>query len=344
MMENPTFMRVEIDEAAEAIARQLRANAPIASALGERLRAIDPLLVATIARGSSDHCALYLKHLIEIVLGVPGASIGPSVASIYRAPLRLDRSVAVSVSQSGRSPDIVEMQRAARRGGALTIAFVNDAASPLATEAEALMPLWAGVERSVAATKSMIAGLVAGASLVAEWRDDAPLRTALAGLPQILGEQRAAPPETLVETLAGARSAFVLGRGATLAIAAEAALKLKETCAIHAEAYSSAEVLHGPAELVAPGFPIIAFIPPDAAREGMEATLERLSSAGARLVRIETGGADGDAALASAPTDSSLLAPIAMIHRFYGLAEAVARRLGRDPDHPRHLRKVTETV
>jgi len=344
MTENPTFMRAEIDEAADAIARQLEANAPIASALGERLRAIDPLLVATIARGSSDHCALYLKHLIEIVLGIPSASIGPSVASIYQAPLRLDRSVAVSISQSGRSPDIVEMQRAARRGGALTIAFVNDAASSLATEAEALLPLWAGVERSVAATKSMIAGLVAGASLVAEWRDDAPLRTALTGLPQILREQKAAPPETLVETLASAKSAFVLGRGATLAIAAEAALKLKETCAIHAEAYSSAEVLHGPAELVTPGFLVVAFVPRDVAREGMEATLERLSNAGAGLLRIEAGGADADDALTAAPTESSLLAPIAMIHRFYGLAEAVARRLGRDPDHPRNLRKVTETV
>jgi glucosamine--fructose-6-phosphate aminotransferase (isomerizing) len=190
----------------------------------------------------------------------------------------------------------------------------------------------------------MIAGLVAGASLVAAWRDDATLGAGLTGLPQLLREQKAPPREVIVETLASAKAAFVLGRGATFGIAAEAALKLKETCAIHAEAYSSAEVLHGPAELVEPGFLVIAFMPRDAAREGMERTLRQLANAGARLLRIEAGGADAGDVLASVPTDSPLLAPIPMIHRFYGLAEAGARRLGRDPDNPRNLRKVTETV
>jgi glucosamine--fructose-6-phosphate aminotransferase (isomerizing) len=337
-------MRSEIDETGDALARQLSANGPQMQKIGERVRALAPPLVATIARGSSDHCALYLKYLVEIELGVPCASMGPSIASLYHVPLRLGGSVAVSISQSGRSPDIVEMQRAARRGGALTIAFVNEVASPLASEAEALVPLWTGREQSVAATKSMIAGLVAGASLVAAWRDDATFGAGLTSLPQLLREQKAPPPEAIVETLASAKAAFVLGRAVTFAIAAEAALKLKETCAVHAEAYSSAEVLHGPAELVEPGFLVIAFMPRDAAREGMETTLQQLANAGARLLRIEAGGADASDAIACAPTGSPLLAPIPMIHRFYGLAEAVARRLGRDPDNPRNLRKVTETV
>ena len=344
MTDDSTFMRAEIDEVGDALARQLGTNRPAMSALGERLRALDPPVLATIARGSSDHCALYLKYLVEIVLGVPTASIGPSIASLYHTPLRLARSAAVSISQSGRSPDIVEMQRAARRGGALTIAFVNDVAAPLATEAEALVPLHAGPERSVAATKSMIAGLAAGASLVAAWRGDRELGAALDGLPVVLGSQAAPPPERIVEMLANAKTAFVLGRGATLAIAAEAALKLKETCAIHAEAYSSAEVLHGPAELVGPGFLVIAFIPADVAREGTETTLTQLTQAGARIVRVEAGGVDSEDVLAASAAGSSLLAPIPMIHRFYRLAEAVARRLGRDPDNPRNLRKVTETL
>ena len=225
----------------------------------------------------------------------------------------------------------------------MTLAFVNDVASPLALEAETLVPLCAGPERSVAATKSMIAGLVAGASLVAHWRGDAALAAALAALPEALSA-KVDPPASLVETLAATKNAFVLGRGATLAIAAEAALKLKETCAIHAEAFSSAEVLHGPAELVGPGFLVIAFLPRDSAREGIEATLRRLGDVGANIIRVEAGEADSDHVLGAAASASPLIAPIPMIHRFYRLVEAVALQLGRDPDRPRNLRKVTETI
>ena len=339
-----THMSQEIGEAGDAVARQLAENAQALAELGRRLRALDPPLVATIARGSSDCCALYLKYLVEIASGAPCASIGPSIATLYRAPMRLSGAVSVAISQSGRSPDIVEMQRAARRGGALAVALVNEVDSPLAQEAEALLPLCAGPERSVAATKSMIAGLVAGASLVAAWREDGALTDAISQLPEILRAQVAPPPTAMLERLASARNAFVLGRGATLAIAAEAALKLKETCAIHAEAYSAAEVLHGPAELVGPGFPIIAFLPSDVAREAMLATLARLAEMGATVIAIETGGADHAHRLAVAKVEATLLEPIAMIHRFYGLAEALARRLGRDPDRPRNLSKVTETV
>jgi glucosamine--fructose-6-phosphate aminotransferase (isomerizing) len=334
----------EIVEAGDAVARQLGQNAERLADLGARLRALDPPLVATIARGSSDCCALYLKYLVEIASGAPCASIGPSIATLYRAPMRLNGAVSVAISQSGQSPDIVEMQRAARSGGALAIALVNDVDSPLAQETEALLPLCAGPERSVAATKSMIAGLVACASLVAAWREDRPLADAIGRLPGILRAQAAPPPAAMLEWLASARSAFVLGRGATLAIAAEAALKLKETCAIHAEAYSAAEVLHGPAELVGPGFPVIAFLPSDVAREAMLATLARLAEMGATVIAIEADGTDHAHRLAVAKVEATLLEPIVMIHRFYRLAEALARRLGRDPDRPRNLRKVTETV
>ncbi|QQN66563.1 SIS domain-containing protein [Bradyrhizobium diazoefficiens] len=339
-----THMLEEIGEAGEAAARQLSQNAERLAELGARLRALDPPLVATIARGSSDCCALYLKYLVEIVSGVPCASIGPSIATLYRTPMRLEDSVSVAISQSGRSPDIVEMQRHARRGGALALALVNDVASPLAQEAEVLLPLCAGMERSVAATKSMVAGLVAGASLVAAWREDRQLADALTALPDVLRGQGAPPPAAMLDSIANARSAFVLGRGATLAIAVEAALKLKETCAIHAEAYSAAEVLHGPAELVAPGFPVIAFLPSDAAREGMLPTLTALADAGAAVIAIEAGGADEEDRLATAKVELALLEPIVMVHRFYRLAEALALRLGRDPDRPRNLRKVTETI
>ena len=337
-----TYMAEEIAESGAAARRCLSENAAVFALLSERLRASDPGVVATNARGSSDHCALYLKYLVEIRLGLPCASIGPSIASLYRAPLRLAHALSVSISQSGRSPDILAGQAAARAGGALTLAFVNDAASPLASEAAALVRLAAGEERSVAATKSFIAGLVAGAALVASWSGDEEMGAALARVPAKLGVLRP-PPAALVEAISQSPSAFVLGRGSTFAIAAEAALKLKETCAIHAEAYSAAEVMHGPAEIVRPGFMVLAFRPADEAALGFDAALARFAGLGARVIVVEAGAEDGEGRLGAADAGHPLLAPITMIHRFYGLAEACARALGRDPDRPANLKKITET-
>ncbi len=339
-----TFMAAEIAGAGEAVARQLAANAERSAALAAVLRARDPNVVATIARGSSDHAALYLKHLVELRLGLVCASLGPSVASLYRAPLRLGDALAVTISQSGRSPDIVAMQRAAREAGAFTVALVNDARSPAALDAAALLPLHAGEERSVAATKTMIAALCAGASLVAHWSEDAALSAALGDLPDLLERNSAPPPEALVAALAAARSLYVLGRGATLGIAAEAALKLKETSAIHAEAFSSAEVLHGPAGVVTPGFPVVAFVPADAARAGMLETIERLASFGAAPLLVDVAAHPVWPTLVAPAAGHELLTPILALHAFYSLAEATARERGRDPDAPPHLMKVTRTV
>ncbi len=339
-----TLMAHEIAGAGEAVARQLAANAKPVAALAADLRARDPNVVVTIARGSSDHAALYLKHLIELRLGLVCASLGPSIASLYRAPLRLEDALAVTISQSGRSPDIVAMQRAAREAGAFTVALVNDARSPAAMGAAALLELHAGEERSVAATKTMIAALVAGASLVADWSGDAELRAALGDLPGQLDANRAPPPVKLVAGLAAARSLYVLGRGATLAIAAEAALKLKETCAIHAEAFSSAEVLHGPAGVIEPGFPVVAFVPADAARTGMLETIDRLASFGAAPLLVDVAPHPVWPTLVAPAAGHELLTPILALHTFYRLVEATAHRRGRDPDAPPHLMKVTRTV
>ncbi|MGH6799549.1 MAG: SIS domain-containing protein, partial [Roseiarcus sp.] len=218
-----TFMAAEIKEAGAVVRRQLAANAASTAEVAADLRARKPPFVATVARGSSDHAALYLKHLVELKVALACASLAPSIASLYHAPLKLAGAVAIAISQSGQSPDIVAMQCAAKDERAMTIALVNDEASPLARDADALLPLHAGAERSVAATKSMIASLVAGASLVAHWSEDSELLAALAKLPSVLDSSSAAPPAALaVETLAQASSLFVVGRGATHAVAAEA--------------------------------------------------------------------------------------------------------------------------
>jgi glutamine---fructose-6-phosphate transaminase (isomerizing) len=340
-----TFMATEIAEVGAVVRRQLAANAALTAKAAADLRARKPAFVATVARGSSDHAALYLKHLVELKLALACASLGPSIASLYHAPLKLEGAVAVAISQSGQSPDIVAMQRTAKAQRAMAIAFVNDEASPLAQEADALLPLCAGAERSVAATKSMIAALVAVASLVTHWGDDDELRAALTKLPSVLDSSSAAPPATeAIETLAQASSLFVVGRGATHAIAAEAALKLKETSAIHAEAFSSAEVLHGPAGIIGPGFPVLAFAPADAARPGFFDTLDRLAAFGATPLLVDIEPHKRWPTMVALDGGHPLLTPIVALHAFYRVAESTARRRGRDPDQPPHLKKITETL
>ena len=338
-------MAAEIAETGAVVRRQLAANAALTARAAADLRALKPAFVATVARGSSDHAALYLKHLIELKLGLACASLGPSIASLYHAPLKLKGAVAIAISQSGMSPDILAMQRMAKDRGALSVALVNDEASPLAREANAVLPLRAGPERSVAATKSMIAALAAGAARTAPWSADEALLAALQNLPSVLDSSSAAPSATEgIATLAQASSLFVIGRGATHAIAAEAALKLKETSAIHAEAFSSAEVLHGPAGIIGPGFPVLAFTPADAARSGFFDALDRLAAFGAAPLLVDIEPHQRWPTLVAPDGGHPLLTPIAALHAFYRVAEATARQRGRNPDHPPHLKKVTKTL
>ncbi len=345
MPEPPTTrMATELRETPSVAARLLAAEAATFRALGHSLRRLNPRVVITCARGSSDHAAMYFKHLCETRLGVPVASVGPSVASLYHAPLKLAGAVILSVSQSGRSPDLVALQHHARAGGALAVAIVNQTDSPLAGGADAVLPLHAGPEASVAATKTCLASCVAAAALVAAWASDAAIETALAQLPDALEASLRQDWRAALPVLSAAPSAYVLGRGPGLSVAAEAALKLKETCAIHAEAFSGAEVMHGPLQLVRPGFPVIALRQHDAAWDTMGATVGRLRALGSRVLDVTCGGAPAVDTLPATSTGHSALDPLAMLLSFYALAEELSRARGLDPDHPSHLRKVTETL
>ncbi len=336
-------MAREVAEIPEAAARFLERSRIAVVAAAAALRRKDPGLVVTVARGSSDHAATYLKYAIELEAGIPVASVGPSIASIYRRPLRLGGAACIGISQSGRSPDIVEMMRAAGEGGALSIAITNHADSPMALASAHCLPLQAGEEKSVAATKTFVTSVLAGLSLLAEWREDEALRTAVAGLPDAFAQAIALDWSPLSARLARAGSAFVLGRGPGFAIASEAALKFKETSGIHAEAYSAAEVLHGPAAIVQAGFPVLALGVEDAALPQLTATAERLAAQGADVF-VTGADAEGAVRLPSVPGLHPLVAPLVTIAGFYGFIEGLARRRGFDPDTPPHLRKVTETV
>jgi glucosamine--fructose-6-phosphate aminotransferase (isomerizing) len=324
-----------LTEALEAPARieaQLSANRPLLADLARRFAHTPPRFVVSAARGSSAHAARYGKYLIETRLGIFTAAAAPSVATLYKAPMKLDGALFLAVSQSGRSPDLVMQAEAAKAGGALTLALVNDTDSPLAQASEIVLPLHAGPETSVAATKTFLASLSALAQLVALWSGDKSMETALDLLPQTL--RAAAGKRWELPLKKGADSLFVVGRGTGLAIAAEAALKLKEVLGLHAEAYSGAEVLHGPVALVEPGFPVLAFVQDDATRPAMDETLAAMAAKGAAIHRVPTG----------APPLTPELDLIAQAQVFYPWVARAALARGIDADQPRHLSKVTETL
>lgn len=338
-----THMRREIEEIPEATARLLAGAGAALADGGAALRAADPRGIVTIARGSSDHAASFLKYAVELTAGIPVASVGPSIVSIYGRELKLGGFASIAVSQSGMSPDIVALAESVRRNGALSFALTNTAGSPLAAASDHTIDLLAGPERSVAATKSFVSSVVAGLALLAHWREDAALLAALEALPEVLSRAIGCDWSPLLEGLDARRSLYVLGRGPALAIAGEAALKFKETCAIHAEGLSAAEVLHGPARIVEAGYPVLAFAARDAAEASVAEITDRLAGQGARaFITSDRSGSAG--VLPFAPAAHPLTDALALIASFYGFVEALSRRRGYDPDQPPHLRKVTETL
>ena len=278
-----THMRREVDEIPEAAGRLLDGFGSDAREIGAALRGKNASLVVTVARGSSDHAASFLKYAIELKAGLPVASIGPSVASIYEAPLRLGDAVCLSVSQSGRSPDIVAMQAAAAKGGALTVSLTNVDGSPLAAGSDHAVDIRAGAELGVAATKTYVNSIVAGLMLLAAWTEDSELQSALERLPGQLAGAVSLDWSPLARSVENEPSLFILGRGPALAIAHEAALKFKETCNQHAEAYSAAEVLHGPVSMIGSGFPVLALAARDSAEASVIETAQKLTADGAAV-------------------------------------------------------------
>ncbi|MCX7512557.1 SIS domain-containing protein [Frateuria sp. STR12] len=338
-----TLMYQEAHAAADVIAQQLIANADLLADLGARLRARPPRCIVTCARGSSDHAAAYAKYVFETRLGVVTASASPSVSSIYEAPLRLEDGLFIAISQSGKSPDLLRSAEAAREGGAQLLALVNVEDSPLARMADTVIPLRAGPEHSVAATKSYLATLAAVLQLTACWSGDEALHAALQRLPGDLRQGWEADWSALDTGLRDVRNLFVVGRGYGFGAALEAALKFKETCGLHAEAFSAAEVRHGPMALVGAGFPVLVFAQDDGTREHTLAVAREFRERGAQ-VWVAAPGAAGPDALPLPPGVPAITTPLLAVQSFYRATSALSLARGYDPDVPPHLRKVTETL
>jgi glucosamine--fructose-6-phosphate aminotransferase (isomerizing) len=324
------------------VARLLAREAAAFEALGAALRQRPPLSMLTVARGSSDHAAHYMAYLVMARLGRVVASLPMSLVTLYQSRLVCDGLVALAFSQSGQSPDLVAPLQYIGAHGGRSVAFVNDPASPLAQAAGHCIPLHAGPERSVAATKSYLCQLAAGAALTAAWGQDDDFAAALQALPEALERAAAQDWGLAVEALVGAERLFVIGRGTGLPVAMEAALKFKEVCGIQAEAYSGAEVQHGPMALVNEGFPMLVFAPAGPAQPGLLQLAAQMRGRGARVLLAAPPGTPG-AELALVPTAHADLDPLSVAQSFYGMVEALARARGMDPDRPRHLSKVTRT-
>ena len=337
-----THMRREIDEIPAAVARLAAPERRDAlRAVAARLAALDPPALLTVARGSSDHAATYLSHAAGMALGLPVASFPPSLVTVHEAPLRARGLAALAISQSGKSGDLVATAGALERAGCPVVALTNTPGSPLARAASEVIDIAAGPERAVAATKSFVASIVAGLWVIAFWSGDRTLEGALRALPEALDRPDSGRGATeAVVALAEARSAVVIGRGPGLGLAHEVALKLIETCALPAAAYSAAEVLHGPSAILTAGHPVLALVSRPVAATAQ--AVERLSAQGARVLTVGDGSAaesmDGGA------TGHALVDPLLAMPALYRAIEARARGLGLSPDRPPNLTKETRTL
>ncbi len=336
----------EIAEQPDVLRRILRDDT--IDALAAELRRHEIRLVATLARGSSDNAVTFFSYLLGRTLGLPVASLPPSLVTLYRAPLEVAGALGIGVSQSGESTDVVEGLRALREAGALTLAISNRPGSSLERSADHALRQHAGVERAVAASKTFSSQMMVLARLVAEWGDDHGLRRALAAVPDAVQALLDGPEalERAALRLTHAAALYVLGRGVAYGAAQETALKLKETAYIDAQAYSSAEFQHGPIAVVDAGDPLLLLATQDASLESNLEVAGRLREVGADLTVVS--GHPGLLALASAavPLPDGLhevTASFALVVAGQLLAAELARSRGVDADAPRHLRKVTRT-
>ena len=340
-----TRMREEILSLPEVTARQLESHLAEYRDAGRAIRALQPTVVATCARGSSDHAATYFSYVAQSLTGVPVASMPPSLGAVLEAPLMLADVPVLAISQSGGSADLCRFMEAAGRAGARTCVLTNTAGSPLTQAADTVLDIGAGPELAVAATKSVIASKVALAAIAAEWAEDARLLSALHDLPQQIERSLALDWSAACTGLGSLRAIFTVSRGAGVAVASEAALKLNETCGLHAQGFSAAEMIHGPLALAGEGHGALIFVPRGAAAASVHEATARLLSAGSQVWLADgEAGCDGAVALPVLRANHDLLDPVLHLAAYYPFVERLSVSLGRNPDAPALLQKATNTL
>jgi glucosamine--fructose-6-phosphate aminotransferase (isomerizing) len=343
-----SHLQQEILEQPKVLRRLLEIERPVISEVAAAIRAYSPHSMVIAARGSSDNAARYGQYLFGAANGLLVALATPSLFTLYEKPPCLEGAVVLGISQSGQSPDIVAVVDEGRRHGALTVALTNDLDSPLASSAEYVICLHAGLERSIAATKTYTASILALALLSTALAEDAELAQAIEASPEAVSEVLTSAPAIIkaAERYRYMEACVVVSRGYNYATAFEIALKLKELSYVLSEPYSSADFRHGPVALVEHGFPVLAVVPEGCVADELVEFLRKLREREAELVVIS----DREDALAMAQTPFPLpkgvpewLSPLVAVvpGQIFALGLTLAK--GFDPDHPRGLRKVTLT-
>jgi glucosamine--fructose-6-phosphate aminotransferase (isomerizing) len=342
------YLEQEILEQPEVLERLLEQERGTVEAVARAIRERAPRFVVLAARGSSDNAARYGQYLLGAVNGLPVALATPSLFTLYRRPPCLADALVVAVSQSGQSPDIVAVVEEGRRQGALTLAVTNDPTSPLARAAEWVVPLHAGAERSVAATKTYTASLLALGMISAALAGDEEMFAALRTVPEAIRQVVSSAPMICraSERYRYMEACVVVSRGYNYATAYEIALKLKELTYVLAEPYSSADFQHGPVALVEKGFPVIAVVPEGAVTAEMVDFLRRLREREAELVVISAREKVLSLAQTPLPLPEGIpewLSPMVAVVPGQLFALGLTQARGLDPDQPRGLQKVTRT-
>ena len=337
---NPSSaMAREIAEIPAAAARLLARTETI-DRIVARVAQAKPRMVVFCGRGSSGHAGVYLRYLCEARLGLLVSNAAPSVVTAYRRPPDMRDALFVVVSQSGRSPDLVTATQVARKAGALTLAIVNDETSPAAAAAELVLPIGAGAERAVAATKTVVLSMIAGAQLVAALARDDDLSDGLQTMAPRLSRALTCDWSDWAARAADAAVSFVAGRGYALGCVREIALKVAETLRVPALGYSAAELRHGPRASITPRTPVLVLRQNDEAAAAVDELTRDLTAAGETV--FCAGGPDGT--LPWIGDGHPICDPVVMLVPAYRAIEMVARRRGFDPDNPPHLSKVTRTL
>ncbi len=337
-------MMQDIAEQPGALRRLLAEGTKPISEVARAIRERRPRFVLLVARGTSDHAALHAKYLVEIELGLPAGLASPSTLTIYKARPDLRDVLVLAVSQSGGSPDLTGSVQAARECGALTVAVTNNPASPLAEAAEFHVDVLAGHERAVAATKTYTSELLALYLLLEEVGGrDTSAAASLPDLTEQLIADATGPVADLTPRYRFAEQMITTARGYSYCTAREAALKLMETSYLSAQAFSSADLLHGPLALVDREMPVIAVVSQGKARQATREVLDRLVAGGGDLLVVGDAGVIPSAAHLPLPPVAEELSPVLEIVPLQLLARELAVARGSNPDAPRGLKKVTET-
>jgi glucosamine--fructose-6-phosphate aminotransferase (isomerizing) len=334
-----TNMAREIAEI-PALAAQLLSRQDAVAAIAERIKQAAPRVVIVCGRGSSGHVGVYFRYLIEARAGVIVSAAAPSVFTAYRRRPDMRNALFVVISQSGRSPDLVMATEYAKESGALTVAIVNDDASPAAAAADLVLPIGAGPERAVAATKTVALSMQAGVQLMAAVTGDADLYDALSRLPGRLESARTCDWSPWGNSLAAAPAAFVAARGYGFGAAREIALKVTEILRLPALGFSAAELRHGPRAAITPATPVLLLRQNDEAGATVDGLANDLHNAGETV--FSAGGPSST--LPWLGDDHPICDAVVMLLPAYAAIEREARRRGLDPDNPQHLSKVTRTL